>query len=642
MSTVNELDIKIKELEESLDAAKKLRHEKASQANDYLLNSLADISCKMLSTVKYGGNIWEYLDEHGIIDFDLYLEGPAIYFLTEFFCRSKRIAANIYAPIDKPIYIKSNEIKSLSQAKKNKKSRVLITFFAWNYSTYKKLSQLNYRLYPFGNIIDYCVYKTVVMHACRDYIKNIGANCLFTRFPQANHIKNASPLEKYLADNSIYSYNEDAVKYGLNPKEVISTPIFKVAGNIGIYKNSDVVYKFTDYNSENINIINGFRHTTDTNFNAEKKIWLFGSSVVLGLFADDENTIASSLQRKLNVYFKNNSNWMVINASNFTQNDVGYVEPFLKSLPIESGDICIFHMEFPMLLLERYDEIIDMSPYFNRPHNYGEVFVDINHMTGKGYCAQGKVLFELLKEKHYLEDNSVSSKLKEEAVKYQSITLENNILHGIKELTESENKDLQQYLHMLLPYRKRIGAIVMNCNPFTLGHRYLIEQAASEVEHLYIFVVEEDKSVFPFDDRIELVKKGTEDLSNVTVLPSGKFIISQRTFAAYSNKSELQDQIIDSSMDVEIFARTIAPALGISIRFAGEEPLDNVTRQYNDTMKRILPKYGVEFKVIPRKESGGIVISASRVRKLLEENNFDEIAKLVSNTTLEYLMKKKN
>jgi [citrate (pro-3S)-lyase] ligase len=178
----------------------------------------------------------------------------------------------------------------------------------------------------------------------------------------------------------------------------------------------------------------------------------------------------------------------------------------------------------------------------------------------------------------------------------------------------------------------------MNCNPFTLGHRYLIETAASECVHLYIFVVEEDKSEFKFADRIELVRKGTADLQNITILPSGKYIISQLTFTDYFGKSELQDKIIDTSFDVKLFAEKIAPVLGITTRFAGEEPLDNITRQYNASMERILPQYGLEFKVIPRKELDSHPISASRVRQLLKEENFNEIARLVPLTTLEYLV----
>jgi [citrate (pro-3S)-lyase] ligase len=129
-------------------------------------------------------------------------------------------------------------------------------------------------------------------------------------------------------------------------------------------------------------------------------------------------------------------------------------------------------------------------------------------------------------------------------------------------------------------------------------------------------------------------------MSISTVLPSGKFIISSLTFTDYFNKSEMQDRVIDLSNDVTLFAEEIAPTLGITVRFAGEEPLDNITRQYNDAMKRILPQHGIEFCVIPRKEAEGVPISASRVRKLLEEKSFAEIAKIVPETTLAYLQEK--
>ncbi len=179
----------------------------------------------------------------------------------------------------------------------------------------------------------------------------------------------------------------------------------------------------------------------------------------------------------------------------------------------------------------------------------------------------------------------------------------------------------------------------MNCNPFTLGHQYLVEYAASKVTKLYIFVVEEDKSEFPFADRIELVKQGVSHLPNVEVLPSGKFIISQTTFSGYFSKAKLQDVQVDSSEDVEIFGREIAPTLGITVRFAGEEPTDNVTRQYNETMKEILPRYGVEFCEIPRKEINGEPISASKVRAALKVGDFDKIKTLVPDTTFKYLCK---
>ena len=199
------------------------------------------------------------------------------------------------------------------------------------------------------------------------------------------------------------------------------------------------------------------------------------------------------------------------------------------------------------------------------------------------------------------------------------------------------NEELENYKKTLREKKLPVGALVMNCNPFTLGHQYLVEYAASRVVKLYLFVVEEDKSEFPFEDRIDLVREGVKNFSNVEVLPSGKFIISQTTFSGYFSKAELQDVQVDSSEDVEIFGKEIAPTLGITIRFAGEEPTDNVTRQYNETMKKILPRYGVEFCEIPRKTFGDEIISASKVRAALKIGDFDKIKNFVPATTYLYL-----
>ncbi len=179
----------------------------------------------------------------------------------------------------------------------------------------------------------------------------------------------------------------------------------------------------------------------------------------------------------------------------------------------------------------------------------------------------------------------------------------------------------------------------MNCNPFTLGHEYLVDYASKRVKKLYIFVVEEDRSEFKFADRFELVKAGVKKFSNVEILPSGKFIISQQTFSGYFNKENLQDVAVDSSEDVEIFAREIAPTLGITVRFVGQEPEDTVTNSYNATMKKILPQYGIEVCEIPRREISGEVISAKKVRAALKVGDFDKIKKLVPKSTLNFLQK---
>ena len=153
-----------------------------------------------------------------------------------------------------------------------------------------------------------------------------------------------------------------------------------------------------------------------------------------------------------------------------------------------------------------------------------------------------------------------------------------------------------------------------------------------QVDNLYIFVVEEDKSEFKFEDRIELVKKGTADIPNVTVLPSGNYVISAQTLPGYFNKDNLGTTELNAESDLEYFL-SIADFFGITVRFAGEEPIDRFTAQYNQNMKRFLPRYGIDFTEIARKQSGEEVISASKVRKALHEGDLEKVKRFVPQTT---------
>ena len=180
------------------------------------------------------------------------------------------------------------------------------------------------------------------------------------------------------------------------------------------------------------------------------------------------------------------------------------------------------------------------------------------------------------------------------------------------------------------------AALVMNCNPFTFGHRALVEKAASENEGVILFVVQEDRSVFPFADRIELVRQGTADLKNVRVVPGGDYIISSATFPTYFVKGQ-EALAAQTQLDATVFAEQIAPALGIKRRYVGEEPTDLTTRAYNEALAEILPKSGVELIIIPRIAKGDQIVSASKVRQALREDKWDKISEWVPKTTMAYL-----
>lgn len=180
----------------------------------------------------------------------------------------------------------------------------------------------------------------------------------------------------------------------------------------------------------------------------------------------------------------------------------------------------------------------------------------------------------------------------------------------------------------------RRGVVVMNCNPFTLGHRYLIEQAAKQVERLFVMVVREDCSLFAYAERKAMVEQGVAHLKNVTVIDGSEYAISQATFPTYFLKR--LDDAADTQMllDLDLFRRHIAPALGATVRFVGTEPTDRLTRRYNQLMHEVL----ADVRETVRLEKEGNAVSASRVRKAMEQGDMSTIRQLVPPTTLPYII----
>jgi [citrate (pro-3S)-lyase] ligase len=211
---------------------------------------------------------------------------------------------------------------------------------------------------------------------------------------------------------------------------------------------------------------------------------------------------------------------------------------------------------------------------------------------------------------------------------------------GLVVLMEDNARGLESWLHELAATFQEgacIGAVVVNCNPFTLGHRYLIETAARECDALHVFVVEEERSAFPFAVRYELVREGTEDLANVVLHRGGRYIISGATFPSYFLRQPGDALDVHARLDLTIFGRRIAPVLGVRRRYVGEEPYCAVTARYNQTMKRVLPELDVEVREIPRLQQGGAAVSASAVRAKLGHNDSAGLENLVPPSTLRFL-----
>ena len=487
--------------------------------------------------------------------------------------------------------------------------------------------------------------KSIFINPASEIFALKPAKIFFCNYPQLDHITNKSDHEAMLLKAGIAL---GRFKKAIDHPEHVD-PVFKPHGFGNDYIECVIDIK---ENNKYFTAENGMRITVDKPENPVGNIYLLGNSLIYGQGADDKNTIGSSLQRYINEWaVSSNKYYSVFNFSCVSGYCTKGIIDIIKQLALTENDIVIcfypFSEDIKSYMRSNY-LFCDPQPVFNRPHDMGEVFYDVVHLNFIGYNAIAKNLFNCLLEKNAF--NTCDAGKKDENIsnetKLDKTSFKNNKRLQTLSATFNVNKELLTYQNMLKSVAKSdaniIGAIVMNCNPFTLGHRYLINMASKQVDHLYVFVVEEDKSYFKFKDRFELVKLGTKDIDNVTVIPSGKFIISALTFADYFDKEGISDKnplykTIDASLDVAVFAEKIAPILNITKRFVGEEPFCKVTRQYNEEMRSILPTYDIDVIVIPRIEIDDEPISASRVRMLLDANDFEGISKIVPSATLEYL-----
>lgn len=196
---------------------------------------------------------------------------------------------------------------------------------------------------------------------------------------------------------------------------------------------------------------------------------------------------------------------------------------------------------------------------------------------------------------------------------------------------------VEQIPHFTDQRNSRIAGIVMNANPFTNGHRYLVEQASSENDHVYVFVVSQEASLFNFEERFNLVKAGVKDLANVTVIPGGEYMVSYATFPAYFLKDNQDVAHFQASLDAKLFKEQIAAPLNIRTRYVGSEPFSKTTNIYNQELTKVLPPE-VEVKIINRaSNSSDDVISATKVRAAIANDELAVVKNYVPQTTLSFI-----
>lgn len=233
-------------------------------------------------------------------------------------------------------------------------------------------------------------------------------------------------------------------------------------------------------------------------------------------------------------------------------------------------------------------------------------------------------------------------------------------------LMENGRGGLPEYKKYLASLARpgRNGAIVMNANPFTKGHRYLVEQTASLVDNLYVIVVREDRSRFPYAERKAMIEAGCAGLDNVIVCEGSDYAISAATFPTYFLKKLDDATDTQIALDLDLFVNHIAKPLGVTVRFAGSEPEDALTRRYNELMAEILPgtsvavvrqahqpdpelvkgsalrqaRRPIDFVEIPRLEQKGKPLSATSLRWALDKGGFKEAMEYIPESSIPYLV----
>lgn len=402
--------------------------------------------------------------------------------------------------------------------------------------------------------------------------------------------------------NSMYKEFFDDLYSEDYAKQMVEMP-FRV-------KNDRGVLMLRDCCGQYYNVVNGERCTSGQPEEYSRTIYFYGPCYVWGYYAEDKNTMESFLQKHLTDERKEVK---VVNCGCMWMNGAAGCLPRIAATDLKKGDI---------IVVDRPQKIIPGIQYLNLDMILRKNNVSIQWLVDSPLHCNHKI-YRLYAETIYEEISPLLNK--ELDCDRGQIEQSGNIIKRLY---------LDQYFadFNFLEYGS-IGAIVMNCNPFTYGHRYLIEQALNTVDFLIIFVVEEDASFFSFAERFTMVSRGVMDLENVMVVPSGPYILSQMSFSEYFVKETSKDMIEHTEQDIITFANDIAPQLGIKYRFVGEEPEDVITNQYNAAMKKILPMYGIELIEIKRKKVNGKYISASSVRRYLETNDKEKLTELLPKTT---------
>ncbi|WP_156968243.1 adenylyltransferase/cytidyltransferase family protein [Desulfobacter vibrioformis] len=480
-------------------------------------------------------------------------------------------------------------------------------------------------------------YYIPVLKAAKRYVEDNGGSILFVNrpiFPFFNLSKNEKQIRSIRWNNRILLllYNLGLIDTGAKEKLMrnVKQPRFKIVTPNKLRKNYMVN---EDCENKFVRVINGYRQNPRKALNENaNSIYVFGSSHVYSIYCRQESTLTALLEKEIN-----DPNIHVYNRGVLAADSMNSAFAILDT-EISKGDMVILYGLSPLsegekIKIKNEVDFLDLAEIFIRPHNYGDVFYDSRHLTPAGNKIVAKFLAKAVKE-------NLATGITKDSFSEKEKNIFQKIDHcRYRAAIRYVDDGFPDYIKSLKSKYKpgNNGIAAMNCNPFTLGHKYLVSTAAKMVDTLYVFVLEEDKSYFSFKQRFQMIKEGLKEITNVELVPSGKFLVSSFTFPDYFSKEEIFNPAMDVDYDFELFIDYIAPALNLASRFIGNEPFCQTTRTHSEIMKKTLPPKGISVIEIERLENEFGPISASKVRELIKNKEFEKLDSFLPRTSLDLL-----
>lgn len=480
------------------------------------------------------------------------------------------------------------------------------------------------KMLPNGHIRGESLYEiteAAVLQKTITYLSESGIHFFCLEGPDKHSLKGLYPDEigalRYQSNMPLLLRNHEYIK------KVARTGVVDVSAPI---MTNGIHFILTDYSSPQYNVKNGMRHTTAQPPLAKNTVHLFGPCIVQGFLVSDSDTIASCLQDKLN---RCGANFCVVNHGINGMGSLLNSCLSILSTPMKCGEY-VFEINTSFSRARKLIKKCNIN-FFDLSQDFiGDHYWFFNHPFHCNSMANKKIANRLWSFINPSETSSGESStgISLKSKDFESLYVAENIQKYVQSIKE------QAFTPAV---GETVAAIVMTADPFTNGHLHLVETALKSADYLYVFVVEEDSGFYSFADRMEMVTNALASYSNIRILSTGELMHSVFTFPEYNFRGQNIGLTAEPSREVKLFGEIIAPTLGITMRFFGDEPTDPITRELNSCALKMLPTYGIDVKIVPRKKKGEEVISGSKVRKLAEDGHFGMLEGLVPDSTLRFL-----